>query len=339
MGTGELGFNGDGLPGPETMLASPMAAREDPDGRPVVIDFSNMRLRAVQGDDGLVQTIVGSGIHAYSEPGAAALESPLENPIDARWGPDGLLYVAPLHEGRLIRVGEDGRIERVVCTGESLDSTGDGGAALDATMGYPGGLAWGSDGTLFVSDNSNHRVRAVSPDGVIDTVIGTGERGFDLEGEGISVRLSYPMQLEVVGERLLVADSGNHRVGELDLATGMFRTLVGTGEEGFAGDGGPATSARLSEPTGLAAMDGRIWVGDLGNGVVREIAPDGMIETVVGGSADDAEGDVFDAMSAPLRRPAGLATTAAGELLIADRGAHRVFLWRRPAGPAPQGSR
>ena len=329
IGTGELGFNGDGAPGPETALASPMAVREDPQGRPMVVDFSNMRLRVVEGDDGLVQTLVGSGIHAHSEPGAAALDSPLENPIDARWGPDGLLYVAPLHEGRIIRVGEGGRIERVACTGESLDSTGDGGTALDATMGYPAGIAWAGDGTLFVSDHTNHRVRAVSPDGSIDTVIGTGDRGFDLEGVGSEVRLSYPMRLEVVDERLLVADSGNHRVGELDLETGMFRTLAGTGEAGFTGDGGPASSARLSEPSGLAAAGGRIWVGDLGNGVVREIAPDGTIETVVSGSVDDAEGEVFDASEAPLRRPAGLAATVDGELLIADRGAHRVFRWRR----------
>ena len=217
IGTGELGFNGDGLPGTDTALASPMSVREDPQGRPIVVDFSNMRLRVVDADTGSVQTLVGSGIHAYSEPGAAALDSPLENPVDARWGPDGLLYVAPLHEGRVIRVSEDGRIERVACTGESLDSTGDGGAALDATMGYPAGIAWGSDGTLFVSDNTNHRVRAVSPDGVIDTVIGTGERGFDLEGAGSAVRLSHPIQLEVVGERLLVADS---RTPDMFVATG-----------------------------------------------------------------------------------------------------------------------
>ena len=329
LGTGELGFNGDGSPGPETALASPTAVREDPQGRPMVVDFSNMRLRVLDSDDDRVRTIVGSGIHAYSEPGARALESPLENPVDARWGPDGLLYIAPLHEGRVIRIGEDGRIERVACTGESLDSTGDGGAALEATMGYPGGLAWSSDGTLFVSDNTNHRVRAVSPEGAIETVIGTGARGFDQQGAGIEVRLSSRMQLEVVDERLLVADSGNHRVGELDLETGLFRTVAGTGEDGFTGDGGPATSARLSEPTGLAVGEGRIWVGDLGNGVVREIAPDGTIETVVSGDPDDAEGDGFDALETPLRLPAGLATTSTGELLIADRGAHRVFLWRR----------
>ncbi len=334
IGTGELGFNGDGLPGNETALASPTAVREDPEGRPLVVDFSNMRLRVLQsGDEGVVETVVGVGVHAYSEPGVGALDSPLENPIDARWGPDGLLYIAPLHEGRIIRVGADGRIEQVACTGETLETSGDGGLALEATMGFPAGLAWGSDGTLYVSDNTNHRVRAVAPDGTIDTVLGTGERGFDREGIGVEVRLSYPMQLEVVGDRLLVADSGNHRIGELDLSSGSFRTLAGTGEAGLDGDGGAAGEARLNEPTGLAAdADGRVWIGDLGNGVVRELAPDGTIATVVEAGPDgaDVEGDFFEALAAPVRRPSGLAITAAGELLIADRGTHRVLLWRRP---------
>lgn len=331
IGTGELGFNGDGLPGPETALASPTAVREAPDGRPLVVDFSNMRVRVLDAD-GVVSTLVGEGIHAYSEPGVAALDSPLENPVDARWGPDGLLYIAPLHEGRIVRVSEDGLIERVAGTGENLETSGDGGPALDATMGYPAGIAWGSDGTLYVSDNTNHRVRAVAPDGSIDTVLGTGERGFDLDGVGRAVRLSYPMQLEVVDDKLLVADSGNDRVGELDLASGLFRTLVGTGEEGAAGDGGPAALASLSQPTGLAAdEDGWLWIGDLGNGVVRQVAPDGTISTVVGADPEgtDPDGETFPALAAPLRRPAGLALTASGELLIADRGSHRVLLWRR----------
>lgn len=333
MGTGELGFNGDGLAGPETALASPTAVREGPEGQPLVVDFSNMRLRVVEGgDEGVVRTVVGAGTHAYSEPGADALESPLENPIDARWGPDGLLYIAPLHEGRVIRVGTDGRIEQVACTGETLETSGDGGQALQATMGYPAGLAWGSDGTLYVSDNTNHRVRGVAPDGTIDTVLGTGERGFDLEGMGTEVRLSYPMQIEVVEDRLLVADSGNHRIGELDLTSGAFRTLAGTGEAGLDGDGGPASGALLDEPTGLAAdADGRIWIADLGNGVVRQIAVDGAIDTVLRADPDgtDDGGEVFEALEAPLRRPAGLAVTSSGELLIADRGTHRVLLWRR----------
>lgn len=288
-----------------------------------------MRLRVL--DEGVVGTAVGVGIHAFSEPGVDAQQSPLENPIDARWGPDGLLYIAPLHEGRVIRVDAVGRIERVAGTGESLETSGDGGPALEATMGYPAGLAWGSDGTLYVSDHTNHRVRAVAEDGTIETVLGTGERGFDREGLGAEVRLSYPMQLEVVGGRLLVADSGNHRVGELDLDSGRFRTVAGTGEAGRDGDGGPAADARLDEPTGLAADgDGRVWIADLGNGAVRELSPDGTLHTVLEAGSDGAgEGEVFEPHEAPLRRPAGLALTASGELLIADRGTHRVLLWRR----------
>lgn len=331
IGTGELGFNGDGQPGPDTKLATPTSVREAPDGQVVVVDFSNMRVRGLA-DDGLVQTLVGSGIHAYSEPGVLAPDSPLENPIDAAWGPDGLLYVAALHEGRVVRVGDDGRIELVAGTGESLESSGDGAAALDATMGYPAGLAWGADGTLYIADNTNQRVRAVAPDGTIDTVVGTGEIGFDRDGPGTEVRLRYPAQLAVSGDRLYVADSGNHRVGELNLGTGAFRTVAGTGEAGAGGDGGPAADARLDQPTGLAVgPEEQLWIADLGNARVVELGADGTLSVALSAAdgASDGDGTVFEPDGAPLRRPAGLHATGDGDLLVVDRGTHRVLRWRR----------
>jgi len=330
MGTGFLGFNGDGA-ADESALASPTAVREDPDGRPLVVDFSNMRLRVLDEAD-VVTTVVGNGLHAFSEPGADRLATPLENPIDARYGPDGLLYIAPLHEGRVIRIDDAGRVERVACTGTSLNEGGDGGSALDATMGFVGGLAFGPDGTLYVSDNSNHQVRAVQIGGEITTVLGTGERGFDADGDGTQVRLNSPVMLQIVGDELWVVDAGNHRVAALDLATGQVRTVVGTGDEGYAGDGGPAEEATLSDPFGIATDGERVWIADLGNKVVREIAADGVISTVIAGSGEiDPEETrrVFDPLDAPVFSPAGLHVAEDGTLLLTDRGTHRVLRWVR----------
>lgn len=330
MGTGLLGFNGDGA-ADETHLASPTSVREDPDGRPLVVDFSNMRLRVLD-EDGMVRTVVGNGLHAFSEPGADRLATPLENPIDARYGPDGLLYIAPLHEGRVIRVDGDGRVERVACTGTSLDEGGDGGDALDATMGFVGGIAFGPDGTLYISDNSNHQVRAVELGGAIHTVLGTAERGFDAEGVGTEVRLNSPVQMTVVGGELWVVDSGNHRVAALDLETGLVRTAVGTGTEGYSGDGGDAADATLSDPFGIATDGETVWVADLGNKVVREIDGDGVITTVIAGSGEidqDEARRAFDPMDAPVFSPAGLHVAAGGDLLMTDRGTHRVLRWMR----------
>lgn len=313
-GTGELGFNGDGLPALETLLASPMSVRRDPDGRPVLVDFSNMRLRAVA-DDGTIETVVGSGMHAFSDIGAQALQTPLENPIDARWGPDGLLYIAPFHEGRVIRISAAGVVERVLGTGESLDHGGDGGDALDATMGYPGGVAFGDDGSLYVSDWTHSRVRRVREDGAIETVAGTGERGFDAAGFGPDVRLTSPTFLDVDAEgRLLIADSGNHRIARLDPTTLELRTVAGTGAGGTGGDGGAATSALLDQP--IAVLDdpeGGFWISDSGNDVVRKVGADGTIETVV----------------TDLETPAGLALSPTGALWIAERDGHRIVEWRR----------
>ena len=334
-GTGELGFNGDGLPARETRLASPTAVTTDPDGRPVVVDYSNMRVRVLD-DAGRLVTLAGDGVHAYSEIGALATESPLENPIDATWGPDGLLYILPQHEGRVIRVEPDGTLSRYAGTGELAD-TGDDGPALEARMGFGGGMAFAPDGTLFVSDNSYSRVRRVTPSGAIDTVLGTGEGGLGAPGYGPEVAIRSPERVAVTpdGAQLLVADTLNHRVLSVDLDDLTVTVLAGTGERGFSGDGGPATAAQLSSPVGvLPAPSGAILIADLENDVIRAISPDdGTIQTVIGtpGAPAVAPSPAAAPLRFSLRRPAGMAWTPEGDLLIAERSGHRILSWQGAA--------
>lgn len=328
MGTGELGNNGTGLPALETRLASPTSVRVDPQGRPVVVDYSNMLVR-VLADDGGLETLVGNGLHAYSELGVGPLDSPLENPVDAGWGPDGLLYVLPQHEGRVIVVGVDGLLARVAGTGVLADS-GDGGPALDAEMGYGGGMAFADDGTLFVSDNSFSRVRRVGTDGLISTVLGVGSGGSGPVGLGPETAIWSPERLVVddARGRLLVADSFNHRVLALDLESGQVAVLAGTGERGHGGDGGPAIDARLHSPVGVeVADDGTVLIADLENNVLRAVDPAGMIWTVAGTGDVGDMSHVEDPLDFVLRRPAGLAWTPDGDLLIAERSGHRVLRW------------
>ncbi|MCB9761123.1 MAG: hypothetical protein H6739_14885 [Alphaproteobacteria bacterium] len=328
MGTGELGFNGEDLDALETRLASPTSVLEDPDGHVVVVDYSNMRVRRLT-EDGTIETLAGSGIHAYSEIGLDALDTPLENPVDAAWGPDGLLYILPQHEGRVIRVNDSGVIERCAGTG-ALGDIGDGGDALEAEMGYGGGLAFAEDGALYVSDLSYNRVRRVDPAGTIDTVLGTGEGGMGDPGQGPEVAVQFPERLVVddARGRLLVADTGNHRVLAMDLETLAVEVLAGTGEPGWYGDGGPATEARLHNPTGVAVTpDGVVLIADLENDRLRAVSPSGDIETVAG---QPRGGDL--SWSDPpedfnMLKPAGLGWTSAGDLLIAERGGQRVLLW------------
>lgn len=332
MGTGELGFNQDGG-ALETRLASPTSVGVDPDGRVVVVDYSNMLLRTLT-PQGRVETIAGNGIHAYSEPGAHLLDSPLENPVDVAWSPDGqLMYILPQHEGRVIMAGPEQTIALCAGTGVLADS-GDGGNALDAEMGFGAGLAVASDGTLFISDNTYSRIRRVGVDGTIDTILGIGSGGQDEPGYGPDTAIWSPERIAVdeAGGRLIVADAFNHRVLAVDLDTLDTSLVAGTGESGYTGDGGPAHEAALHSPIGVAVSpSGTVLIGDLDNHVIRAVWPDGTIDTVAG--YPDGGDPILAAppLEFPMQRPAGMAWTPEGSLLIAERSGHRVLMWRGAA--------
>lgn len=325
-GTGQLGFNGDDQPARETRLASPTAAHEGPDGELVIVDFSNMRVRVVD-DDGTVRTRVGNGFHAYSEFGLRATETPLENPIDVAWHPDGRLCVLPLHEGRVICLDADDTIGPYAGTGNIADS-GDGDPAVDAEMGFVSGLAFTSDGTLFISDATHSRIRRVSPSGTIDTVLGTGEAGLGDAGFGPDVRIRFPERLAIdeAEGRLLVADAYNHRVLALDLVTLDVTVVAGTGTAGWTGDGGPATDAQLNTPAGVAvAPDGGTLIADTRNFVLRHVDPSGVIETIAGTGDYTLTEDPADRQKFNLVGPSGLSWTVSGDLLIAEQYGHRIL--------------
>ena len=325
-GTGELGFNGDNQPARETRLASPTAAREGPDGELVIVDFSNMRVRYID-RDGTIQTRVGSGFHAYSEPGLHPTETPLENPIDVAWHPDGRLCVLPLHEGRVVCMGEDERVERYAGTGNIADS-GEGGQALNAEIGFVSGLAFASDGTLFISDSTHSRIRRVSPSGVIDTVLGTGEAGLGSPGYGPEVMIRFPERLAIDESmsRLIVADTYNHRVLALDLNDLDVTVLAGTGEAGWSGDGSLAVEAQLNTPVGVApAPDGGTVIADTRNFVLRHVNGTGMIETIAGTGDYEITEEAADRTDFSLVGPSGISWAASGDLLLAEQYGHRIL--------------
>ena len=325
-GTGELGFNGDEAPALETRLASPTAAHEGPDGTLVIVDFSNMRVREIDAS-GAIQTRVGNGFHAYSEPGVSATDSPLENPIDVAWHPDGRLCLIPLHEGRVICIDSDDRVERFAGTGSIADS-GDGAPALDAEMGFVSGLAFTEDDTLYISDSTHSRIRRVSPDGTIDTVLGTGEAGLGTAGYGPETMIRFPERLSVdeSTNRLIVADTYNHRVLAMDLDSLEVTVLAGVGEAGWSGDGGLASEASLNTPVGVApAPDGGTLIADTRNFVVRHVDSSGVIETIAGTGDYALTDESAGRLSFNLVGPAGISWTASGALLIAEQYGHRIL--------------
>ena len=279
-----IGFNDDGRPPLDTDLDLLSDVRRGPDGRIYLMDFNNMRLRVI-GDDGLVETIAGNGVHGYAFTGVQATDSPLENPIDFAFLPDGQIAIVSYHDPRILVFGPDGVLHAIAGDGKvgRTGDEGDGGAALSAEFIQLDGIAVGADGALYVSDSLANRVRMVK-DGVVTTVAGTGEGAYAGDGgPATEAALHWPTALNFdAAGNLLIADQENHAIRRI-APDGTITTVAGTGEAGFGGDGGPATDARLDEPDGVvAADDGTLYIADRTNHRIRMVAPDGTISTIAG---------------------------------------------------------
>ena len=294
MGTGDMGYNGGGGEAVDTWLYLPTTVSLALDGVPLVVDFNNMLIRELR--DGKAITVAGNALHEYSVPGNAALDSPLENPFDARYGSDGLLYILPNHENRLLRVNREGVIEVIAGTGDEGYS-GDGGDCLFATFGQPGSFDIDADGVIWVADTLNYALRRVGADGIVTTVVsdlGQPQRVRVFDGAvyvtdellGAIIRydpisaevttelegLSIPWGVEFTADgTMYVADSGNNQV--LKVSRGDVEVVAGTGEGGFSGDGGLAVDAELDWPADIAITSaGEIYIADMRNARVRMIS-------------------------------------------------------------------
>lgn len=215
--------------------------------------------------------------------------------------------------------------------GDGGTQLGDGGPATKAGLCGPNDVVLDAKGNMYISDGGTycygpggHTVRKVDPDGTITTVAGTGEAGFFGDGgPATKAQLNLPLAVAVDREgNLYIADAENYRIRKVD-KEGTITTIAGTGEEGYSGDGGPATSAQLTYPLGLAFDDrGNLYVADELS--VRKIDPSGTITTVAGtGRGGHFSGDGGPATEAKLTA-ADVALDSKGNLYIADDDNHRI---------------
>ena len=318
-GTGEEGFSGDGGPATVAMLNGPGGIALDGAGNLYIADGSNHRVRKVDAATGDISTIAGTGRVGFSGDGGLATAATLRFPGPVACDSAGNLFVVD-DERRIRKVdASTGRISTVA------GGLGDGGPATSAAFWRLAQVACDSAGNLHIADRSNNRIRKVDASiGTISTVAGTGVEGFGGDGgSAVSAMLNAPcaVAFDAAGS-LYIADSGNHRVRKVDVATGDISTVAGTGEEGFGGDGGPATSAMLNGPDGVA-LDGagNLYIADQENHSVRKVeASTGNIATVAGVGTAGFRDEGVEATWASLKEPVGVAVDGDGNLFIADRG-------------------
>lgn len=213
-GNGEAGDGGDGRSAVLSQLNRPHSIAFDSKGNLLICDIGNHRLRIVERDTGIIRTLSGTG-ERVSPPDTAPLDgTPLFGPRSIDTDPNGNAYLV-LREGNAIyQIDIEGnRLQRIAGTGEQ-GYTGDGGPAISCTFNGPKGIAYSrSDHSLYIVDTENHVIRRMSlSTGIIDTVLGNGERGDGPDGDPLNCMTDRPHGVCVHEGIVYVTDSESHRV-------------------------------------------------------------------------------------------------------------------------------
>ena len=271
-----------------------------------------------------IATAGGTGTSGDTGDGGQARDAAINLPRSIFWVNGGYVFAEPW-SNRVRMVGVDGIVSTIAGTG-AAGYSGDGGPATAAQLNFVHSAAPMADGSYVLADTLNNRIRKISPNGVITTVAGDGNASYSGDG-GPAIAASINSPRGVVGLAdggFLIPDSSNNLVRRVS-PTGIITTVAGTGTAGFSGDGGPATSAELWLPFGVAPTpDGGFLIVDAANQRIRKVSASGGITTAAGSGVMGYGGDGGPATAAALNNPHNLAVRADGGFLIADASNERV---------------
>ena len=260
--------------------------------------------------------------------GGAANAQPMSTITGVAYDSSGNLYFVSSERNKVFKVTPAGVLTTFAGSG-ATGFGGDGGPAPSAQLTNPSGVAVDNAGNVYISDTSNSRIRKVDANGIMSTIAGansaTSSSGFSGDG-GLAIFAQITRPLGMVADNagnLYFSDNNNHRIRKI--SNGRITTIAGNGTATFAGDSGPATSASLSSPFGLALDSaGNIYVADTNNHRIRRIDTNGIITTFAGTGAAGFSGDGGTPTAAQLSSPAGVLVDGSGNVYIADANNQRV---------------
>jgi DNA-binding beta-propeller fold protein YncE len=333
-GTGDSGCGAEDIPASAVSLNEPKGVALDGDGNIYIADSENHLIRMIDRTTNIVRTVAGrrgsSGtvLQQPSPPDSASLDR--DDPFAEEAAPGEKDFAQQTDLSGTVRYVVNG-------TGHAKRFGGDGGPAVQALLNFPSAVAVDRRGHLYIADTMNHRIRRVEAGtGTITTIAGLGQPRYGGDGgPSISAGLNEPAAL-VVSESgaLFVADQSNNRIRAIDLASGRIRTIAGTGDAGYNGDGVPAVEASLAGPGGLAmGSDGTLYIADTFNGRIRAIDPaTGIIRTIAGDGGEYRYQGGGEPPSRSLSRPGGIAVDLHGNLFITDSDNHLIRRWDKVSG-------
>ena len=295
--------------GTAAQFYSPSGVAVDSSGNVYVADTINNRIRKID-PAGVVTTLAGSSAGYVDDTGTAAkFSSPTGVAVDS----SGNVYVADFGNNRIRKIDPAG----VVTTFAGSTSGDDDGTGTAAQFYNPYGVAVDSSGHVYVADSNNHRIRKISPTGVVTTFAGSSSGNADGTGTAAQFDQPYGVAVDSSGH-VYVADLGNSRIRKIDPA-GVVTTLAGSS----AGDAdGTGSAAQFNSPHGVAVdSSGNVYVADLGNNRIRKIDPAGVVTTFAGSTSGYMDGALT---AAKFKDPSGVTVDSSGNVYVADNNNHRI---------------
>ena len=318
--------NGDSLLATSTVLHTPSGVAVDDSGNIYIADTYNNLVRRVNHVNYITTIIAGNGTAGNTGDNGAGTSAALDLPSSVAVDNFGNVYFVDSFNFRIRKIDLNTGVISAFAGNGNSGYAGDGSAATSASMS-PVGVAVDHEGNVYITGNNTIRV-VDHTTGIITKLAGIGIAGYSGDnGPALSAKLNEPFGLAVDdSDNIFVADAFNDCIREINHNTGIITTVAGNGMQGYSGDGGLATDAKLNQPTGVTVDDSdNVFIGDLGDNRIRKVDHStGVIHTIAGTGTGGFTGDNGQASLAELAYPQSLAIDSLGNILVADKYNNRI---------------